>query len=153
VLGGDAGLGAEPAADGGRDHPDPLRIQLEQRRGEVSQQVRHLGGHVDGQLVLPIPGTGLHGDRVALQRYDGDALVLHPRPHHHLGPVQGVEPGDHTRRPARRGGVDTGQDAVRDRRAHEGEVQQTLDGEIVDVGAEPPHQFGVLDPADSGSDQ
>ena len=55
-------------------------------RHQVARQVRVLGGEMQDHPVA----LRLDEDRVALDRGDGDALVLHPQPDHDVGAVEGV---------------------------------------------------------------
>jgi hypothetical protein len=85
VLGGDPGLAAERAADVRSDHPHPVGGETGVGRDLVARHVRLLGRDVRRELAV----AGPDDDGVALDRGRGDALVLHPDPHH----VGRVAPG------------------------------------------------------------
>ena len=80
----DAGLAAERAADVGDHDLDVGLVEPGVLRHQVARQVRVLGGEVQDHPVA----LRLDEDRVALDRGDGDALVLHPQPDHDVGAVE-----------------------------------------------------------------
>ena len=71
LLGVDVELGAEAAADLGRDHPDPVLADAQQDRQEQAQEVRNLGRAPERQPVAAI--LGQHPAR--LDRAAGHAVV------------------------------------------------------------------------------
>ena len=77
------GLAAEPAADVRGDRPArSLRSRPRISAGGAGEAVRHLGRHVDRQVVAGAVVAGDGGDGVALHRHDRDPLVLQLGPHH-----------------------------------------------------------------------
>jgi hypothetical protein len=93
VLGGDAGLAAEAAAHVRGDDAHGLAGQPQHAAGEQVEEVRHLGGDVDGEVVAVSVVTRLDRDGVALHRHHGDALVHEPSAHDDVGAVERVHFG------------------------------------------------------------
>ena len=86
VLGREAGLAAERAADVRRDDTNASLVEVEHRRRALARTP--CGICVDTYTVRswPSPSSpGTDGDRVAFHRHHRDALVLDPRPHDDVG--------------------------------------------------------------------